>query len=294
MFIDSSFAGTALRDYETVVDWRHVMNFSAAIGDANEVYFDDDRPGGIISHPVYCAALTWPVTERIGDYIEAEDFPKELLATQVHFTENLKLYRPIIPGDRLTIRGRVDYIAPHRAGTYVIIRFEAADEKGKHVFVEHIGGLMRGVECRGAARSADGASGPPAVSEPPPQVISRKRTLHIDPLAPFVYDGCTNIFFPIHTSRKFARHVGLPGIILQGTATLAMAVTDIINTEAGGDPGRIDSLQCKFADMVIPGSDIVVQVEDGKIQGRLREIHFIVLNDAGRPAIRGGLVRIIL
>jgi hypothetical protein len=46
--------------------------------------------------------------------------------------------------------------------------------------------------------------------------------------------------------------------------------------------------------MVIPGSDIVVQVEDGKIQGRLREIHFIVLNDAGRPAIRGGLVRIIL
>lgn len=45
-------AGMRLRDYETNVAWRDVMNYSAAIGDANPRYFDDERPGGIIALPL--------------------------------------------------------------------------------------------------------------------------------------------------------------------------------------------------------------------------------------------------
>jgi hypothetical protein len=51
-------------------------------------------------------------------------------------------------------------------------------------------------------------------------------------MRPYVYDGCTNIYFPIHTSVGFARMVGLPDIILQGTATLAYAARELADREA--------------------------------------------------------------
>ncbi|MHA1487548.1 MAG: MaoC/PaaZ C-terminal domain-containing protein, partial [Promethearchaeota archaeon] len=66
-----------------------------------------------------------------------------------------------------------------------------------------------------------------------------KKSVYIDKLRSFVYDGCTDIVFPIHTSKKFAHFVGLPRIILQGTATLAFAVKEIINEESERDPNRV-------------------------------------------------------
>jgi acyl dehydratase len=292
MHIDSSFAGTMLREYQTTVNWRHAMNYAAALNDTNEAYYDDERPGGIVAHPMYCAALTWPIVERVGEFIDSKDFPKELLATQVHFTESLTMYRPVVPGDTLTIRGRVDQIEPHRAGTHVIIRFEAIDAGGQRVFVEHIGGLMRGVECRGGARGADGPSEFAPIATAPAEGNVRESNIAISALVPFVYDGCSNIYFPIHTSKKFARQVGLPGIIVQGTATLAMAVSDIIAIDAYGDPGRIMTLQCRFTDMVMPGSNITLRVTAGTRTELQKELFFTVLNEEGRAAIRNGFIRI--
>jgi hypothetical protein len=98
-----------------------------------------------------CAAITWPISERILEYIEAADFPRELIATQVHFTELLEFHRFVRPGDELTINGCIAAIEPHRAGTLVIIRFAATDQDNKPVFTEYIGGLMREVTCRGEA-----------------------------------------------------------------------------------------------------------------------------------------------
>ncbi len=286
MHIDSSFAGTPLRDYETTAHWQHAMNYAAAVNDSNLAYFDDERPGGIVAHPMFCAALTWPIVERIGEFIDSSDFPRELLATQVHFTEDLVLHRSVAPGERLTIRGRVDRIEPHRAGTHVIIRFDALDDAGHHVFVEHIGGLMRGVECRGGANGGV----PQSAAVAPTGGATRESAIPVGVLAPFVYDAGSKIHFPIHTSVKFARQVGLPGIILQGTATLAMAVSDIINNEAGGDPGRVMKIQCKFTDMVMPGSQITLHVTAGDKTDFQKEIFFTVTNAEGRPAIRNGLV----
>ena len=96
MHLDSSFVGTALRDYKTTVTWRNTMNYAAAVNDPNEAYFNDERPGGIIAHPMNCAAITWPIAERIWEYIESADFPKELKLppTSLSFSGRLvRIYR---------------------------------------------------------------------------------------------------------------------------------------------------------------------------------------------------------
>ncbi len=82
--------------------------------------------------------------------------------------------------------------------------------------------------------------------------------------------------------------MGLPGNILQGTATLAFAAREIINREAGGDPLTLKSVFCRFTGMVFPGTAIRVQLvgKSGEHDGT--NLHFIVLNQEGQKAISGG------
>jgi len=291
MELSQRFVGTPLRSRSTTVNWRDTMNYAAAVGDGNPFYFDDTRGAGIMAPPMFCAALTWPISGRLGEYIESPEFPAEVIPTQVHYTEHIRMHRPLLPGDQLTISGRIAAIRPHRAGTHVIVRFDAADEKHNPVFTEHLGGLMRGVKCIGdAAAPAD----VPEIPRHPQNLENMQwqwsRELFIDPLLPYIYDGCTGIFFPIHTSMSFARSVGLPGIILQGTATLALAVRELTNTFAGGDPSRISSIACRFTHMVTPGTHITVKAAESPDNGT---IQFVVTNKDGHRAISDGCVTLL-
>ncbi len=290
MKLASDFAGTPLRDSACSISARWTMNYAAAIDDPSPVYFDDERSGGIIAPPLFPVAVTWPIIERIGDYIEAQSFPREVIFTQVHYTEHLRIHRPVMPGDSLIIKGMIAAVLPHRAGTHVIIRFDAFDSNTKPVFTEHIGAMMRGVQC------TDGGKGGDAVPVIPHQPESSspiwESNIFINPMTPFIYDGCTNIHFPIHTSVKFAHQVGLPGIIHQGTRTLALAVRDIVDREAASDPNRIDELSCRFTGMVLPGSDITVcltgknRIPDGT------DLFFSVVNTEGHRAVSDGNIRL--
>jgi acyl dehydratase len=114
----------------------------------------------------------------------------------------------------------------------------------------------------------------------------------IDPLLPYVYDGCTQIEFPIHTSPRFAVGVGLPGIILQGTATLACAIREIVNREARGNPECIREIFCKFTGMVIPGSHIEIRCLESREQTDQKDLFFDVLNAENKKAIRSGYVKL--
>jgi len=290
MDIDSSLTGTPTKDYCTTVNWRLTMNYAAAINDANEAYLNDEREDGIIAHPMYAAALTWPVSGSIAEYIDTSKFPVDIISRQVHFTEHIEFHKPVRPGDNLTIKGYIASIAPHRAGTHVIMRYDAYDKKGIPVFTEHTGAIARGVECRGGPC---GVNEIPYVPENPLISDTVKTIIPISPVASFIYDGCSEIFFPIHTSQKFARMVGLPGIILQGTATLALAVKEIINMEAAGDPLKLKQIFCKFTGMVKPGTAIELLhsgIETGKEE---KDIFFHILNSEGEKAISGGYAKIV-
>lgn len=282
MQIDSTHVGTRLKPYRTAVDWRWTTNYAAALGDANPRYFDDTRPGGIVAHPVFPVAVTWPLTLHLDRYIESGSFPLELMAMQVHHTEHIRLHRPVRPGQNLTVAGTVAAILPHRAGTRVILRYEAADADGRPVFTEHIGGMLRGVTCNGEGRRLDDLppDPPPASAEGPVW----EAPVAVDPLFTYVYDGCSDIVFPIHTSPAFARSVGLPGIIVQGTATLALAVRELVDREAAGDPARIATIACRFSGMVLPGTTIrvVLKHRDGG------DLFFEVRDAEGHRALSNG------
>jgi acyl dehydratase len=286
MEISSSLVGTSLAAYHTEVSWRQLMNYAAAIHDDNPVYFDDQRKEGILGHPMFCVAITWPILENLVGHLETDAFPREVLSTQVHHTEYLCLRRPVRPGDHLMISGKIAAISPHRAGTVMLIRLDASDSSQRLVFTEFTGALLRGVQCSDEGKWIETL---PAIPENPcadgPLWQSR---ISIDPMQTYLYDGCTNIFFPIHTSRRFAREVGLPGIIVQGTATLAHAVRELINREAQGQPSRLKHLHGRFTHMVFPGAIITVRLQGAADWQDGRALFFDVLNDKGQTALSRG------
>jgi acyl dehydratase len=290
MKLSSDFAGTSLKDYNCIIDPRWTMNYAAAAGDTNPRYFNDELPGGIVAPPLFPVAMTWPIIEHIADYIESADFPKEVLFTQVHFSEQLIIHRPVKPGDNINIKGKVAAVLPHKAGTYVIIRFDAADAGGVPVFTEFLGAMMRGVECEGGGKGGD--SIPVFKSAPEESRMISESVIEVSPLAPFIYDGCSNIHFPIHTSVKFAHAVGLPGIILQGTAALAIAVKEILGKEGITDPDFIASICCKFTGMILPGGDLRICLTGRNEQPNGSDLFFEVLNSEGKRAISSGCIRV--
>lgn len=290
MRLSSAFAGSILKDYETIVTWRRSMNYAASVGDNNSVYFDDERDGGVVCPPMFSVAITWPVCERIWEYIQADGFPMEILVNLVHYTECLTFHRLAVPGDRLTVKGIITTISPHRAGTLIVLRLQAIDKHGNPVFTEHIGGLLRGVECLGEANTTEPLPVIPKHGGDGPSVW--ESAVFIDHLAPFVYDGCSDIFFPIHTSVGFAHRVGLPGIVLQGTATLAYAVRDIVDREADRDPSLLRTVACRFTGMVLPGSELRVIIRQRTMDEAGKDLFFIVLNGSGDTVLSDGYVRI--
>ena len=290
MKLDEGLVGTPLKNYQTKINWRETTNYAAGIQDNNPKYFDDRQKDSIVSHPMFAVSVTWPVLSRLEKFIESKDFPKEVLMTQVHYTEHLILHRLIRPEDELSLTGTLKAFLPHRAGTHTIIRLNAKDINGTPVFTEYIGAMLRGVTCGKEAKAGRIPLVPENIKKPE---VLWTSVIHIDSLRPYVYDGCSNIEFPIHTSPKFAITVGLPGIILQGTATLAYAIREIVNNEADENPARISEIACRFTGMVRPGTDIKVCCTGKKLHKDFTDVFFEVQNCEQKRAIRAGYVKIM-
>ena len=292
MELQSDLVRTSFKDCTCAVSWRNIMHYAAAINDNNPYYLDDERDGGIIAHPLFPVSLTLPIVENLSNYISNEsvaDFPYEVLMTMVHYSEYI--HRLIKPDDELKIKSRFVAMLPHRAGTHIIVKLEAIDKAGQLVFTDYLGGMLRGVECIGGEIGRTEVPTVPNYEHDHPPIW--KKDIFIDPLRSYIYEACAKTTLPIHTSKEFAHSVGLPDILLQGVCTLAFAVSEIIKEELNSDPTKITDIGCKFTAMVIPNSQIHLEITNRVVTGKSREIFFEVLNDQQQKAIREGYMKIL-
>ena len=228
MGLDASLVGKKLTPFTTVVGPRATMGYAAAIGDASPRYLDD-RLETIVAPPMFAVALSWPV---LGDIQRYADFPlPPEVAMAVHAREQLRFERLLRPGERVTIRGEIAALVPQRAGALVVFTLPVFDEADALVHTEHLGALLRG------ATLDDGGAGEERVPKLSTSDFSTpvwQQPIPTSPLLAHVYDACTEIVFGIHTSPRMAEALGLPGIILQGTATLALAVRENPQSRGAG------------------------------------------------------------
>lgn len=287
MEIDSRYVGIRSQAVVAELSPRQTMNYAAALGDNNPHYFADDAPGGIWAPPMIAVALTWPLSSQFERYWPDSEFPVEVQQRQVHYNESIAWLRPIRPDEHLTLQGEIVAMVPHPSGTLITICYEATGRDGSGVFTEHISGLFRGVTL-----TDDGAGHAPGPAEGPDVDHPWSVKLYIDPLAAHVYDGCSDIVFPIHTSVAFARQVGLPRPIYHGTAMLGLVVREILNRERDGDPAMLSALHCGFRGMVFPGEEVELRVHGRFDAGGEDVVYFDVADARGKLVLRGGRVHL--
>jgi acyl dehydratase len=288
MQVNSAVVGQKMRVFQTEVTQRQINNYAAAVGDPNPCYLDDARQNGLIAPPTLAAALTWPLLQNIYDYLDL-GFPAEIMFRIVHYSEQLVIERPLKPGDRLSIEGQVVAVVPEKSGTHVIFKLPALDQEGNLVFTEYIGGMLRGVECTDPGRTIGKLPAIPALPGNFEPIWEAAVPIKREDC--YLYEGCADVPFPIHTSPSFARSMGLPDIIYFGIGTLARAVSALVNRELGANPAGIRHLACIFRGMVTPESFIRIQLLERKQNDTGLELFFRVLNQQGKEAVSEGYLR---
>jgi len=273
MTISADIVGVEAGPMLQEVDGRWLMAYAAGIG-----WLKD----GVMAHPVFPVCYEWPLAVAIRD----RTIPSEVRVRAVHATHDLVIHRLPVSGDRLSTTARVVAVERRKPGAYVVTRFETRDSSGAPVTTTEAGALYLGVETAGSSRY-------PVEPWPGVQPLNAAALWKVEVPVPrgtaHVYTECARIWNPIHTDRAVARAAGFPDIILHGTATLAMAVSAVVESEAGGDPTHVKRIRCRFGAMVLMPSTLTVEgVRTTSPEGDA--VTFRVLTDYGAPAIRDGVL----
>jgi len=270
--IDASIVGLEIEPQRAMIDARWLMAYSAAAGAHEPPYFDTILADGPLAHPLFPVCYEWPLLLEI----RARAIDAAVAPYGVHASHRLILHRLPRAGQELASTAHVTAVVTRRSGTLVLARMVTRDVDGSLVSETDYGSLYRGVTLVGPAHdettartSRDGsavvdggrrgdegleprpdASGRGAAHAPPIETARWTERVDVPYHLGHVYTECARIWNPIHTDRAVARAAGLPGPILHGTATLALAVSRILARDLDGDARAVRGIEARFAGMV--------------------------------------------
>jgi acyl dehydratase len=268
----------------TLLDARKTMAYAAGINDANPAYFDDTRDDGLLIHPGICFSLQWKSRFQIDRKPNLRAAPYG-----VHAYTDLRMHRPFRQGEAITTQGTTvgrRQIAP---GTYTMERYLMTSSSGDLVAELDYNGIIRGGQLDGpdvVLEEEIPRPMSPATDGTPLWASEVFIPLHLGQQ----YTECADIYNPIHTEPSVAKAAGLPDIILHGSATKAIALSEVINRSFNGDARPITRLCGQLRGMVLMNSTIKVECMADKEEAGIRTIFFRVLNQEGQAAIANGVI----
>lgn len=277
--ISSDFVDAKIKDYDFSVDINDIARYNDAVKN------DTQKTASIkeMIHPVFFTKISWKIIEDLNEFLEAP-IDDRILKTIVHQSEHITFYSELKLPAKLNVQSKIWSIKTHKKGTKILIKFDYYSDN-ELIATELSGGLLFGVKCKGESKSL----GILPVSERinVPEIWEKK--IDIDGSLPYTYAEKTEIDADIHTNPKFAKSIGLPDIILQGTCTFAKAVNLILAEEFDNNSYQIKSVSAKFTDMLVVPNKITVRL----LKKEEKILKFDVRNKEGKAVIKGGEISFI-
>ena len=290
LHIPATVLGVSAGPMEQAIDARWLMAYAAALGEEAPEYLDTTRPNGVIAHPLFPVCYEWPLALEV----RAKALSDEVALRGVHATHRLTLHRPVKAGERLSTTATVAALERRAPGAYMVLRLETLDTAGHPVTTTEYGSLYLGVSCDSPSSPArgrgEGLKDEGLKDEGLNGAPTWTTDVAISPTLAHVYTECARIWNPIHTDRAVARAVGLPDIILHGTATLALAVSRALRQDPRGPAAPVRALACRFGGMVRLPSRLLVRGGAPEPSTEGPRIRFEALAEDGRPAVRDGVI----
>ncbi len=279
--IPGTVAGTEVGALSTSLDARWLMAYSAALGVDDPRYYDTLAQEGPVAHPLFSVCYEWPAVLAL----RAKAVRESWALLGVHSTHHVIIHRLPSAADRLLTRAQIIVVRPSRAGTLVVARLSTVDRNGRPVTTTDYGSVYRGITTEREARVP---VEPLARPSPPASAETRwTAAVPVGPRAAHIYSECARIWNPIHTDIAVARSAGLAGPILHGSAMLALAVSQLITQDLGGDPARVREIAVRFTGLVFMPSTFTVRG-----RGRAGDLlAFDAVDERGEPVLSDGVLR---
>lgn len=211
---------------------------------------------GEFAPPVF--AVVPPFAQMAAITLQA--VPPTLMMRVVHGEQDIRIHRPIVPGDVLRSRGKVVGIAGRSSGVVVTALIETTDGAGTPVNDQYFAGFFRG------GKWPHQAGDPFPAHEMEPAVREREPAASVagrfDADQTWRYAEASGDPMPIHTDEDFAKAMGFPGIIVHGLCTMAMASQAVIAHACPDRPERLRRLAVRFSAPGRPGQQISTRIWD--------------------------------
>ena len=248
MKIASRITGAEAPAVEQALDPRWVMAYSAALGETDPACYDTTRQD-LPVHPVFPVCYEWEPLQPVRSLPELAPVYSRL----VHAQHDITLYRPLRAGETVRTSARIVAALARAPGAFIVFRCETRDAAGQLVVTSDYGYLYRGVAIEGADTQITDLVEPRAAEVK----LESLGEIPVAATAAHVYTECARIFNPIHTDIAYARAAGLPGILLHGTATLALSVSKVLQAR-DVEWRRVRGVSCRFSGMVLMPSTLQV------------------------------------
>ena len=253
MPLNTANIGRATDYFEHDVDARWLMAYAASLNDLNPKYMDTTA-GPVCAHPLFPVCLEWPSILATRSLL-GDDLSDAESARGVHAAHDLHIIKPIRSGTTLRTKATLIGVERIKPGAGYTLRLDTIDETGDLVCQTFQFGIYRDVAVTGTETAAIAAP-----ELPPLQPINQASTdIPVAAGCAHTYTECARIWNPIHTDRQFAQDAGLADIILHGTATMALAVSQLVEQFTQGQPHRVTRIGGRFAAMVFMPTTLKLQ-----------------------------------
>jgi acyl dehydratase len=255
-----------------------IERYARATNDLNERYLAGDDA---VASPIF------PIVPAFQFLMEAGMDPELQadLMRLVHGEEEHVLHAPIRAGDTLTVHPVIESIEQKETGETFTVKIDVTNQNDEKVAEVRATSFIRG--SGGGAKKP--TTGGPAQAE---QTVTYQDSVKVDEDQTFRYAEASGDSNPIHQDEAFAKMAGLPGIILHGMCTMAMATKGAVDGLAGGEPTRIKRVAVRFSKPVLPGQELTTHFwELGGDQDR-KTYGFETYNPDGQAVIKNGVVEV--
>ena len=277
MGLNAELAGKQYDTSTFEVTGDAIEKYARATNDLNERYLS----GGdeVVAPPVF------PVVGAFGAFMATAMDPElgaDLLRL-VHGAEEHVLFRPLKPGDVITVTPVLESVEKKDTGETFTAKATLTDQTGEAV--AEVRGTMF---IRGSGSGKKVLTGDTAA---PPTIVYEEST-KIDDDQTFRYAEASGDHNPIHVDENTARMAGLPGIIVHGMCTMAIATKAAVNGLAGGDPARIKRVGVRLSKPVLPGQELTTKLWKEEEADDATTYGFETYNPDGAAVIKQGVVEI--
>lgn len=259
------------------VDQDHLVAYAAAT--------NDDLPphaSGEYGVPLFAVVPPFPILAATT----MAAVPDELMMRVLHGEQDIRIHRPIRPGETLSCRAQVTGVHGRSSGVAVTALVETTSA-GEPVNDQYFTAFFRGGELDGSHGEEPPAHALPAElrgREPDATVVQK-----YDADQTHRYAAASGDPMPIHTDDQFARAMGLPGIIVHGLCTMAFVSRAVVETACPEDPSRLKRIAVRFSAPAFPRNTITTSLWNGEVAGTH---HFETITDEGTVVIKDGLAEI--